>query len=197
MQIGYRNGSTGQCGSAVVQTNHPGAVGGDGRAREQWLQGTRGELARQQGWAVEDTSVWVEEGRGASGGAAGGAIGIGLGDKVYMLENTWYSVISPESCSSILWRSWDYKEKAAEALKLTAKDMLSFGLIDGIIEEPLGGAHSDPEAMAEILKKHISETLDSLTPIPADELVTNRINKYSSMGAYDTVPEDTGVEESA
>ena len=130
-------------------------------------------------------------------GASGGAIGIGLGDKVYMLENTWYSVISPESCSSILWRSWDYKEKAAEALKLTAKDMLSFGLIDGIIEEPLGGAHSDPEAMAEILKKHISETLDSLTPIPADELVTNRINKYSSMGAYDTVPEDTGVEESA
>ncbi|RMD96901.1 MAG: acetyl-CoA carboxylase carboxyl transferase subunit alpha, partial [Bacteroidetes bacterium] len=127
----------------------------------------------------------------------GGAIGIGLGDKVYMLENTWYSVISPESCSSILWRSWDYKEKAAEALKLTAKDMLSFGLIDGIIEEPLGGAHSDPEAMAEILKKHISETLDSLTPIPADELVTNRINKYSSMGVYDTVPEDTGVEESA
>lgn len=130
-------------------------------------------------------------------GASGGAIGIGLGDRVFMLENTWYSVISPESCSSILWRSWDYKEKAAEALKLTAKDMLSFKLVDGIIEEPLGGAHSDPDAMAHIVKNHIKNTLDELTPVPVDDLVMDRINKYSSMGVYDTVPEDESVEESA
>ena len=92
-------------------------------------------------------------------GASGGAIGIGLGDRVFMLENTWYSVISPESCSSILWRSWDYKEQAAEALKLTAEDMHSFGMIDGIIKEPVGGAHSNPEEMAKILKRHIKKAI--------------------------------------
>jgi len=121
-------------------------------------------------------------------GASGGAIGIGLGDRVYMLENTWYSVISPESCSSILWRSWDFKEQAAEALKLTADDMLSFGIIDGIIKEPLGGAHSAPEEMAEILKTHILNALADLRKLTPDELVEARINKYSSMGVYDTIP---------
>lgn len=121
-------------------------------------------------------------------GASGGAIGIGLGDRVYMLENTWYSVISPESCSSILWRSWDFKEQAAEALKLTADDMLSFGIIDGIIKEPLGGAHSAPEEMAEILKTHILKALAELRKLTPDELVEARINKYSSMGVYDTIP---------
>jgi acetyl-CoA carboxylase carboxyl transferase subunit alpha len=128
-------------------------------------------------------------------GASGGAIGIGLGDRVFMLENTWYSVISPESCSSILWRSWDYKEQAAEALKLTADDMLSFGLIDGIIKEPLGGAHSQPEEMAVILKKEIMKALSELRKLKPDELVAARINKYSSMGVYDTIPVNLAVEE--
>ncbi len=128
-------------------------------------------------------------------GASGGAIGIGLGDQVFMLENTWYSVISPESCSSILWRSWDYKEQAAEALKLTADDMLSFGLIDGIIKEPLGGAHSQPEEMAVILKKEIIKALSELRKLTPDELVAARINKYSSMGVYDTIPVNLAVEE--
>lgn len=95
-------------------------------------------------------------------GASGGALGIAIGDRVLMLENTWYSVISPESCSSILWRSWEYKEQAAEALKLTAKDMLGFGLIDGIVKEPLGGAHKDEEWMYQELKNHFKgvETFD-------------------------------------
>lgn len=128
-------------------------------------------------------------------GASGGAIGIGLGDRVFMLENTWYSVISPESCSSILWRSWDYKEQAAEALKLTAEDMLSFGIIDGIIKEPLGGAHSAPEEMAVILKAKIKESLAELQKLTVDELVDARINKYSSMGVYDTISATVEAEE--
>lgn len=115
-------------------------------------------------------------------GASGGALGIGIGDKVMMLENTWYSVISPESCSSILWRSWDYKEQAAEALKLTAKDMLRAGLVDEIIKEPLGGAHTDPLAMAKKLKKVILDTVDELKTLPEDELLSRRIDKFSAMG---------------
>ncbi len=117
-------------------------------------------------------------------GASGGAIGIGLGDKVYMLENTWYSVISPESCSSILWRSWDFKEQAAEALKLTSDHMHNFGLIDGIVKEPLGGAHSNPQQMVDILKEHILKELEFLVQIPKEQLINNRIDKYSSMGFY-------------
>ena len=120
-------------------------------------------------------------------GASGGAIGIGLGDRVYMMENTWYSVISPESCSSILWRSWEYKEKAAEALKLTAEHMYSFGLIDAIIKEPLGGAHSAPEEMAKLLKEHIMEAVRELEKLPQEELIEARVNKYASMGVYDTL----------
>jgi acetyl-CoA carboxylase carboxyl transferase subunit alpha len=123
-------------------------------------------------------------------GASGGALGIGLGDKVFMLENTWYSVISPESCSSILWRSWDYKEKAAEALKLTADHMAEFGLIDGIVEEPLGGAHHDPEAMAVTLSKHLESQLDELQPLSPEQRIQNRIDKYSSMGRYQIKSED-------
>jgi acetyl-CoA carboxylase carboxyl transferase subunit alpha len=115
-------------------------------------------------------------------GASGGAIGIGVGDKVFMLENTWYSVISPESCSSILWRSWDYKETAADALKLTADNMLANGLIDGIIEEPVGGAHADPEGMAVILKAKLIETLDELSQQTPGERINNRIDKFSRMG---------------
>lgn len=115
-------------------------------------------------------------------GASGGALGIGVGDKVYMMQHTWYSVISPESCSSILWRSWDYKEKAAEALKLTSSNMLKNGLIDGIIPEPLGGAHHDPTQAAMNLKDQILKDLDVLTKIPSDELVNQRIDKFSNMG---------------
>jgi acetyl-CoA carboxylase carboxyl transferase subunit alpha len=117
-------------------------------------------------------------------GASGGALGIGVGDKVVMLQNTWYSVISPESCSSILWRSWDHKAKAAEALKLTATDMLGNGLIDDIIEEPLGGAHHDAEQMYITMKEKLSGYVSELKKLNAEELVNTRIEKFSGMGAY-------------
>lgn len=115
-------------------------------------------------------------------GASGGALGIAIGDRVFMLENTWYSVISPESCSSILWRSWDYKEQAAEVLKLTAKDMLSLKLIDGIIKEPLGGAHTDTKWMSNEVKKTILAALKELDKLSVEERIQQRIDKFSSMG---------------
>ncbi len=117
-------------------------------------------------------------------GASGGAIGIGLGDRIFMLENTWYSVISPESCSSILWRSWDYKEQAAEALKLTADHMFDFGLIDGIIKEPAGGAHANPEETARLLKRHIKKVIAELSELDPEERIQQRIDKYSEMGRF-------------
>lgn len=115
-------------------------------------------------------------------GASGGALGIGIGDRVLMLENTWYSVISPESCSSILWRSWDFKERAAEVLKLTAEDMLRQNLIDGIIREPIGGAHSFPEEMFGIVKNEIKIQLGVLFKEDKDSMVKKRIDKFCSMG---------------
>lgn len=115
-------------------------------------------------------------------GASGGALGIGIGDKVFMLENTWYSVISPESCSSILWRNWDNKEKAAEALKLTANDMLKQKLIDGIIPEPLGGAHNNPAAIFETVKHEIIKSLGELVQKDASKRIAERIEKFSNMG---------------
>ena len=115
-------------------------------------------------------------------GASGGAIGIGVGDKVFMLENTWYSVISPESCSSILWRSWDYKEQAAEALKLTAEDMTGFGLIDGIIKEPLGGAHTNLRWQAKQIKEIILKLIKELQALSPEQMIENRINKFCNMG---------------
>lgn len=115
-------------------------------------------------------------------GASGGALGIGIGDKVYMLEHTWYSVISPESCSSILWRSWDFKEKAAECLKLTSKDMLKNKLIDGVIKEPLGGAHQDPAAMGETLKVQILKDIKALGKEKTEKMIANRIDKFCAMG---------------
>jgi acetyl-CoA carboxylase carboxyl transferase subunit alpha len=118
-------------------------------------------------------------------GASGGALGIGIGDKVLMLENTWYSVISPESCSSILWRSWDFKEKAAESLKLTATDMLANGLIDGIVKEPLGGAHFQPAEMYMILKEELTRQLAALKSKTSDKLIEERIAKFSKMGAFE------------
>lgn len=115
-------------------------------------------------------------------GASGGALGIGIGDKVYMLEHTWYSVISPESCSSILWRSWDYKERAAECLKLTSEDMFKNKLIDGVIKEPLGGAHQNPELMGQTLKKQILDDLKVLKKEKTEKMVTARIDKFCAMG---------------
>lgn len=117
-------------------------------------------------------------------GASGGALGIAIGDKVLMMENTWYSVISPESCSSILWRSWDYKEQAAEALKLTADDMLGNKLIDGIIKEPLGGAHIDMNETSKELKKVILKHLKDLKAKKVEDMISERIDKFSNMGVY-------------
>lgn len=117
-------------------------------------------------------------------GASGGAIGIGVGDRILMLENAWYSVISPESCSSILWRSWDYKEQAAEALKLTAKDLLELNVIDRIVPEPLGGAHKDPSQMYEIMRKVLAEELDNLLKIDIETLVKMRKEKFYRQGVW-------------
>jgi acetyl-CoA carboxylase carboxyl transferase subunit alpha len=118
-------------------------------------------------------------------GASGGALGIGVGDRILMMENTWYSVISPESCSSILWRSWDYKEQAAEALKLTAPDLLAQEIVDRIVPEPLGGAHRNPAQTAEILKEILLEELKKLKKLKVDKLIEKRIEKFGSMGEYD------------
>lgn len=120
-------------------------------------------------------------------GASGGALGIGIGDKVAMLENTWYTVISPENCSTILWHSWDYKVQAAEQLHLTSKDMSSFGLVDDVIPEPEGGAHNQPEAMAETLKQYILDNIKKLSSVKADKRVEQRIEKFSKMGVYDEI----------
>jgi acetyl-CoA carboxylase carboxyl transferase subunit alpha len=120
-------------------------------------------------------------------GASGGALGIGVGDRVYMMENTWYSVISPESCSSILWRSWDKKEVAAEQLKLTADKMLGFGLIDGIIPEPVGGAHWDYNEAAQILKNYLKPVIKELKQIPSDQRVNQRIEKFGKMGFWEEI----------
>lgn len=118
-------------------------------------------------------------------GASGGALGIGVGDKVMMLENTWYSVISPESCSSILWRSWDYKEQAAEALKLTATDMKKQKLIDEIIKEPLGGAHGNRDEIFDTVKSSISQAYDDLKNLSPKERIEKRMDKYLAMGVFD------------
>lgn len=117
-------------------------------------------------------------------GASGGALGIGVGDKVFMLENTWYSVISPESCSSILWRSWDFKEQAAEALKLTAQDMKKQKLIDDIIPEPLGGAHYDRDTTFKTVEKFISKSYAELKDLSTKDLVSQRMDKYANMGEF-------------
>ncbi|KOS08021.1 acetyl-CoA carboxyl transferase [Flavobacterium akiainvivens] len=117
-------------------------------------------------------------------GASGGALGIGVGDRVYMLENTWYSVISPESCSSILWRSWEYKEQAAEALKLTSFDMKKQKLIDDIIPEPLGGAHYDRETTFKSVEEYIMKAYNELKDLSTAELVAQRMDKYSKMGEF-------------
>jgi acetyl-CoA carboxylase carboxyl transferase subunit alpha len=115
-------------------------------------------------------------------GASGGALGIGIGDRVLMLENSWYSVISPENCSTILWRSWDHKARAAEAMKLTAEDMRSQGLIDGVISEPVGGAHTNWDEMFAIMKTELQRLLDEVLPLNAEERKNQRIEKFCKMG---------------
>jgi acetyl-CoA carboxylase carboxyl transferase subunit alpha len=117
-------------------------------------------------------------------GASGGALGIGVGDRVLMMENTWYSVISPESCSSILWKSWEYKEQAAEALKLTSADMKKLKLVDDIIPEPLGGAHYDKVTTFKTVEQYIMKAFNELKDLSTEELVAQRMDKYSKMGEY-------------
>ena len=121
-------------------------------------------------------------------GASGGALGIGMGNEVYMMENTWYSVISPESCSSILWKTWEFKEQATAALKLTAPDLMELKVIDGIIPEPSGGAHRDHSLASELLKKQLMESLKRLSKMKPEALVKQRIEKYSGMGVHLEVP---------
>ena len=118
-------------------------------------------------------------------GASGGALGIGVGDRVFMLENSWYTVISPENCSSILWRSWEMKEKAAEQLRLTSDNMHKFGLVDGIISEPIGGAHWDYNEAADLLKQHIVPVLQELKKISPEERTVQRIEKFGRMGSWE------------
>jgi acetyl-CoA carboxylase carboxyl transferase subunit alpha len=122
-------------------------------------------------------------------GASGGALGIGVGDRVFMMQNTWYTVISPESCSSILWRNWDNKETAAEQLRLTATDMLNFGLVDGVISEPLGGAHWDYDEAANNLKQFLLPVIKELKNIPAETRCNQRIEKFSKMGFWEETAE--------
>lgn len=129
-------------------------------------------------------------------GASGGALGIGVGDKVIMMENTWYSVISPESCSSILWRSWDKKEVAAEQLKLTADYMKSFGLVDEIVPEPPGGAHWDYDGAAALLKERLISLIRELKPIPAEQRIHQRIEKFGKMGFWEELPSQNPSQES-
>ncbi len=123
-------------------------------------------------------------------GASGGALGIGVGDRVLMMENTWYTVISPESCSSILWRSWDKKETAAEQLRLTATDMKGFGLVDEIVHEPLGGAHWDYADAANILKSYIIKNLKEIEKISPEQRTIDRIEKYGKIGFWEEIPAD-------
>jgi acetyl-CoA carboxylase carboxyl transferase subunit alpha len=122
-------------------------------------------------------------------GASGGALGIGVGDRILMMENSWYTVISPENCSTILWRSWAQKEIAAEQLKLTGDYMKSFGLVDDIVPEPAGGAHWDYDEAARILKNRLIEVLEELKPIPPEERIAERIRKFGKMGFWDEVPQ--------
>ncbi len=122
-------------------------------------------------------------------GASGGALGIGVGDRFLMLENSWFSVIAPESCSSILWRSWDFKEQAAEALKLTAPDLLENGIIDVIVPEPSGGAHADPAKMFDIVKQTLAEEVETLQKLDVDDLLAKRLDKLTNMGVWEEVEE--------
>ena len=154
---------------------YPG-LGAEERGQAEAIARNLFEMARLE---VPVVAVVVGE------GASGGAIGIGMGDRLLMLENAWYSVIAPESCSSILWRSWEYKEEAARALKLTAPDLVEVDVVDEIVPEPVGGAHRRPEAAYEATGHAIAEALDALDDLSGAELVARRLEKYDGMGIFE------------
>jgi acetyl-CoA carboxylase carboxyl transferase subunit alpha len=162
----------------ITLIDTPGAypgIGAEERGQAEAIAKNLLEMARLQ---VPIIAVIIGE------GASGGALGIGVGDRILMLQYCWYSVIAPESCSSILWRSWDFKEQAAEALKLTANDLIKLKIIDRIIEEPVGGAHRDHQRAADILKKALAEELKELSGVKKERLLDNRIKKFGEMGFY-------------
>lgn len=167
----------------ITLIDTPGAFPGEEAEQRGQGEAIARNLMQMAGLKVPVLCIVIGE------GASGGALGIGVGDRMLMLENTWYSVISPESCSSILWRSWDYKEKAAEALKPTAHDLLQFGIIDGIVKEPTGGAHANPEEMAKTLKKTIIKNIAELEAFSPADRINQRIDKYSRIGVYETLEE--------
>lgn len=167
----------------VTLIDTPGAYPGEEAEQRGQGEAIARNLIEMAGLKVPVLCIVIGE------GASGGALGIGVGDRMLMLENTWYSVISPESCSSILWRNWEHKEKAAEALKPTAQDLLSFGIIDGIITEPIGGAQANPAEIAARLKQTIIANIAELETKTAEERVNQRVNKYSAIGVYDTINE--------
>ena len=162
----------------VTLLDTPGAFPGLEAEERGQAEAIARNLKRMATLKVPVVSVVIGE------GASGGAIGIGVGNEIYMMENTWYSVISPESCSSILWKNWDYKEEAAAELKLTATDLKNLNIIDGVISEPLGGAHRDYDQSTYNLQSQIVDSLDRLTKMKPNDLIDQRIEKYSVMGAW-------------
>lgn len=167
----------------VTLIDTPGAYPGEEAEQRGQGEAIARNLIQMAGLKVPVLCIVIGE------GASGGALGIGVGDKLLMLENTWYSVISPESCSSILWRTWEQKEKAAEALKPTPQHLLQYGIIDGIIEEPVGGAHADATAMVAKLKQVIVEGIADLESKTAEERINARVEKYSQIGVYEELKE--------
>ncbi|MFP4228340.1 MAG: acetyl-CoA carboxylase carboxyltransferase subunit alpha [Salinivenus sp.] len=164
----------------VTLLDTPGAYPGMGAEERGQAEAIARNLMEMARLPVPIVTVIIGE------GASGGAIGIGLGDRILMLENAWYSVIAPESCSQILWRSWDHKEDAARALKLTAKDLVEVDVIDEIVDEPVGGAHRDPDATYEAVGLAIANALQDLEDLPSASLLDQRLEKYDALGAYDT-----------
>ncbi|MCW5907089.1 MAG: acetyl-CoA carboxylase carboxyltransferase subunit alpha [Chitinophagales bacterium] len=167
----------------VTLIDTPGAYPGEGAEQRGQAEAIARNLFMMTTLKVPVLCIVIGE------GASGGALGIGVGDKLLMLENTWYSVISPEACSTILWRTVDFKEKAAEALKPTAQDLFEFKIIDGIVTEPAGGAHANPDEMAATLKRVIIDNIAALEKLAPEERIQNRIEKYSRIGIYETIGE--------
>jgi len=164
----------------VVLLDTPGAypgMGAEERGQAEAIAHNLFEMAR-----LETPIVVVVIGEGASGGA----LGVGLGDRILMLENAWYSVIAPESCSQILWRSWDHKEDAAQALKLTATDLTEVGIVDEIVPEPVGGAHRDPESTYQSVGMAVASALDELDDLDSQTLLDRRLEKFDALGAYES-----------
>lgn len=174
MQLGARFGKP-----IVALLDTPGAFPGLEAEERGQAEAIARNLLEMAGLKVPIVVVVIGE------GASGGALGIGVGDRILMLENAWYSVIAPESCSSILWRSWDYKEEAARALKLTAPDLQAVGIVDEILPEPLGGAHHDPDAMFQTVGAAIARALADLDAVDGDALVAQRLAKFDRMGAFE------------